>query len=211
MTLVLTHDISAYCPCKSIVVRGGMGYVYTAERHQVSCQQPSHALLQIFAYVLLSHNDAYHISQAMPGGGTTFWSGLAQAFDLVSRAAGPSVSTSLCQSSPCPVIVLLTDSGDWYQDESLRRVQRAMAGQRQVMPEALVPQLHVIGYGANVDERFIQQLSAAGNGSHMVCTNAAGTQTDMARLQLVSAFEQLADRPDRRGALMTGSRSSLMS
>lgn len=145
------------------------------------------------------------VTQAVPRGGTNFWSGLAQAFDMVPSAAGPSVTNNLCQSSPCPVIVLLTDSGDWYQDQSLRRVQRAMAGQRQVMPEALVPQLHVIGYGADVDERFIQQLSAAGNGSHMVCTNAAGTQTDMARLQLVSAFEQLADRPDRRGALMTGS------
>jgi hypothetical protein len=87
---------------------------------------------------------------------------------------------------------------------TLQRLQHAMANCRRQLPDELVPQVHVMGYGRSVDARFLQQLASAGNGSYLVCGSAADVAADVARLQLVGAFEQLAERPDKRGALMVG-------
>lgn len=142
------------------------------------------------------------VLQAVPCGGTVFWAGLSEAFGLLGRTSV--TNTHSTQSAPRPVIVLLTDSDDWHKAHSLLKLQQALETQRRTASEEQVPQVHVIGYGRNVDERFLQQLADAGNGSYVACRQpeSVDTSADVARLQLVSAFEQLADRPDRRGALM---------
>lgn len=84
-----------------------------------------------------------------------------------------------------------------------------MAKYKRLVPEdEPMPQVHVIGYGMEVDARFLQQLADAGGGSHVVCGTAVNVEADVERLRLVGAFELLAERPDRRGALMVGKQPS---
>ena len=99
--------------------------------------------------------------------------------------------------APKPVIILLTDSGDWNQATTLRNLQQTMSR----LPNP--PVLHVIGYGRNVDRRFLESLAQAGNGTCVVCGTNPNATADVGRLELVGAFEQVADRPDKRAALMS--------
>ena len=89
-----------------------------------------------------------------------------------------------------PVVILLTDSGDWEKSSSTSVLTSIMA-QEQNLPEAERLTMHVIGFGPGVDEAFIKRLADIGNGSHMTCQAAS----DIDRLTLVKAFARIAAHP----------------
>ena len=65
--------------------------------------------------------------------------------------------------------------------------------------QAMPLSLHTIGFGTDVDEGFLKQMANMGEGSFTMCRGEA----DIGGMQLVRAFEMLAERPDRKTALMT--------
>ncbi|KAF6266711.1 hypothetical protein COO60DRAFT_1632767 [Scenedesmus sp. NREL 46B-D3] len=88
------------------------------------------------------------MAQALPRGGTDFGVGLDQAFALLRRIAAAGTERLAHPAAGArPVIILLTDSGDWHQAATLQRLQEAMANCRRHLPDDLVPQVHTIGYG----------------------------------------------------------------
>jgi hypothetical protein len=101
------------------------------------------------------------------------------------------------QSDQKPVIILLTDSGDWHKDHSLQTLRQIMAAE-QKYPEDERLTLHMIGFGSGVDLCFVEQLADIGNGSHLVCQ----TGSDVDRLDLVKAFGRLAAQPALKVSLM---------
>lgn len=104
---------------------------------------------------------------------------------------------AVAQRDHKPVIIMLTDSGDWHKDSSLQ-ILRAIVAQEAALPEEQRLTLHMIGFGPDVDVRFVEQLADAGSGSHLVCQ----TGGDMDRLDLVKAFGQLAAQPALKVSLL---------
>ena len=101
------------------------------------------------------------------------------------------------QGNHKPVVILLTDSEDWHHSSSVQQLLNIMAAESQ-LPESEQLSVHVIGFGARVDVNFIEQLATIGNGSHLVCQ----TGGDMDRLDLVTAFSQLAAQPALKVSLL---------
>jgi len=139
--------------------------------------------------------------QAVPKGGTDFWAGLRCAFDAFVTKHALEKWLSASGNVPMqPVIILLSDSGDWDQHGSLTNLQQAMITAREAGVE---PYVHALGYGRHINNSYLQQVANVGKGSFVACPDAAANvAADVARLQLVGAFEQLADRPDKSGLLM---------
>lgn len=88
------------------------------------------------------------------------------------------------------MVILLTDSEDWYKASSTDVLRRIMQVE-QNLPEAERLTVHVIGFGPGVDENFIRDLANIGNGSHLTLQAAK----DMDRLCLVKAFARIAAQP----------------
>jgi hypothetical protein len=101
------------------------------------------------------------------------------------------------QSDHKPIIIMLSDSEDWYKSQSLQTLRSMMAAE-QGLPEEERLTLHMIGFGPDVDLAFVEQLADIGNGSHLVCQ----TGSDMDRLDLVKAFGRLAAQPALKVSLM---------
>jgi hypothetical protein len=104
---------------------------------------------------------------------------------------------SSSQTDHKPVFIMLTDSGDWYKQQSLDQVRHIMAAEAH-LPEAEQLTLHMIGFGPDVDEKFVEELATIGNGSHLVCQT--GGEVD--RLDLVKAFSRLAAEPALKVSLL---------
>ena len=96
-----------------------------------------------------------------------------------------------------PVVIMLTDSGDWHKDSSLQTLRNIMQQESQLSEDERLT-LHMIGFGPNVDLHFVEQLADIGNGSHLVCQ----TGGDVDRLDLVKAFGQLAAQPALKVSLL---------
>jgi hypothetical protein len=92
---------------------------------------------------------------------------------------------------------MLTDSGDSVKQQSLDRMRQIMAAEAN-LPEAEQLTLHMIGFGPDVDEQFVEELANIGNGSHLVCH----TGGEMDRLDLVRAFSRLAAEPALKVSLL---------
>ena len=101
------------------------------------------------------------------------------------------------QQAHKPVIIMLTDSGDWDKQNSLQTLQQIMSQEAQ-LPDNERMTLHMIGFGPDVDRAFVQQLANIGNGSYLVCQ----TGGDVDRLDLVKAFGQLAAQPALKVSLL---------
>ncbi|KXZ54769.1 hypothetical protein GPECTOR_4g839 [Gonium pectorale] len=75
--------------------------------------------------------------------------------------------------------------------QAIMRSEAALPTEKQLV-------LHLLGFGSAVNELFLAQLSGIGNGSYHVCRGVATQAT----VELVAAFGLLAEKPDRRGALL---------
>jgi hypothetical protein len=104
---------------------------------------------------------------------------------------------SQSQTDHKPVVILLTDSGDWYKQQSLNQMRNIMAAEA-CLPEPVQLTLHMIGFGPEVDENFVEELGTIGNGSHLVCQ----TGGEIDRLDLVKAFSRLAAEPALKVSLL---------
>jgi hypothetical protein len=96
-----------------------------------------------------------------------------------------------------PVMILLTDSEDWVKTQS-KKVLRQIMESEQKLDEAERLTVHVIGFGPDVDEGYIEALARIGNGSHLCCHAAR----DMDRLNLVQAFSTIAAHPAIKVSLL---------
>jgi hypothetical protein len=102
-----------------------------------------------------------------------------------------------------PVVIMLTDSGDFDKEGSLQTMRSIMAQESQ-LPEDQRLTLHMIDFGPDVDVNFVERLASIGNGSHLVCQ----TGGDVDRLELVKAFGQLATQPALKVSLLQAVRTT---
>ncbi|KAK9798901.1 hypothetical protein WJX73_004962 [Symbiochloris irregularis] len=141
-------------------------------------------------------SDAYlhHLLSVHPRGGTQFTVGLHAAFSMLQRIRVAQSSTGSTAAQQ-PIFILLTDSEAHDGQATLSFLQQNMAGE----PNRLDPvTLHALGFGAHVNGNFMSAIATLGNGSFQTITHS----DDIGRLDLLHAFEALAERPHTQAALL---------
>ncbi|KAG2499720.1 hypothetical protein HYH03_002654 [Edaphochlamys debaryana] len=139
-------------------------------------------------------------------GGTLFAAGLRLAYNQL-RDARSEGRLGRCR----PVFLIITDSHtgtgataapDLGVDLSSAYLDAIMRKEAALPPqERLV--LHLLGLGSQVNEQYLACLAAKGGGAHTVCPGGTGEE---AAQQVLAAFGAVAERPDRRGALLPRAR-----
>eukprot|EP00884_Botryococcus_braunii_P007870 jgi/Botrbrau1/17084/Bobra.0611s0002.1 len=183
-------------------LRNRLGVVYEAMMTYISTRKavspgdtitfvPFHQSADVIFSQLSITDDLQALEYMMrvtPHGGTQFTCGIQKAhFQLTSDDQRGT------NNGRTPVFILLTDSGDFYPAETLRLVQSIM---QQEAGTGL--KMHCLGFGNQVDSAYMEQLAGVGQGAFH---NNLGSN-DLARLDLVSAFQALAEKPDSKAALM---------
>lgn len=96
-----------------------------------------------------------HMMMVTPCGGTVFSSGIQAAHNQLMND-----DQSGANHGRTPVFIILTDSGDWKQGQTLQTVQRIMQHEA-----GTGLKMHCLGFGAQVDISYMEQLAGAGDGA----------------------------------------------
>ena len=132
-----------------------------------------------------------------PRGGTSFEVGLLHAYSHLQHSRVNGRAAVQMAWHPRPVFILLTDSGD-CAGGTMSALQQIMALEGAAAGGHAPLTVHLLGFGGTVNEDYIRRLASVGRGTFHVCRQAA----DIGRLDLVSAFSALAERPDRPHAAL---------
>eukprot|EP00884_Botryococcus_braunii_P007871 jgi/Botrbrau1/17085/Bobra.0611s0003.1 len=127
--------------------------------------------------------------RVLADGGTDFGCAIQMAYNQLKAD-----EQSAANQGRTPVFILLTDSEDFSSHaQTLQTVGSIMQQEAQTGLK-----LHCLGFGTQVNAAYMEQLAGVGNGAFY---NNLGSN-DLARLDLVSAFQALAEKPDSKSALM---------